>query len=158
MCAIVDADVAHQAFGALDQTNEAGRRFFDWLNSGRGKLVIGGKLRRELRRSRNFSEWAAQAAQAGILLSVDDATVCEMARALESGSALRSNDAHIIALARISGARLLYSNDQRLQEDFNDHRLVNHPRGKVFSTRQTPAFTTAQRDLLANRNLCRLQR
>ncbi len=89
---------------------------------------------------------------------VDDATVDEEARELESGNALRSDDAHIIALARVSGARLLYSNDHSLQQDFTDHRLVSNPRGKVFSTRQTSALTSAHRNLLANKNLCRMQR
>ena len=158
MCAIVDANVAHETFGGSHQRNEAGRRFFDWLRTGKGKLVIGGKLRGELMKLRSFSEWAAQAVQAGILQSVDDVAVNEEAYGLESGNALRSDDAHIIALARVSGARLLYSNDQDLQEDFTDRRLVNQPRGKVFSTRQTSAFTAAQRNLLANKNLCRMRR
>ncbi len=158
MCSIVDANVAHEAFGDARQRNEAGRRFFDWLSAGEGKLVLGGKLSNELGAIRNFREWAAQAVQAGIVQSVDDAAVNEEARELESRNAMRSDDAHIIALARISGARLLYSNDQRLQEDFTDYRLINRPRGKVFSTRQTSAFTAAQRSLLANKNLCRRRR
>ncbi len=158
MCVIVDANVAHETFGGSHQRNEAERRFFDWLNTGKGKLVIGGKLRGELMKLRSFSEWAAQAVQAGILQSVDDAAVSEKTRELKSGNALRSNDAHIIALAHVSGARLLYSNDQRLQQDFTNHRLVSRPRGKVFSTRQTSAFTATQRSLLANKSLCRMRR
>lgn len=158
MCAIVDANVTPEVFGGSHPTNEAGQRFFSWLNTGKGKLVLGGKLRNELGAIRNFREWAAQAIQAGIVQSVDDAAVNKEARELESGNALHSDDAHIIALARVSGARLLYSNDQRLQDDFTDHRLINRPRGKVFSTRQTSAFTAAQRSLLANKNLCRIGR
>lgn len=158
MCAIVDANVVHEAFGDSHHTNEAGRRFFDWLNAGKGKLVLGGKLRNELGAIRNFREWAVQAVQAGILQSVDDAAINEEARELESGNALLSDDAHVIALARVSGARLLYSNDQRLQEDFTNHQLVSNPRGKVFSTRRTSVFTAAQGNLLANKNLCRVGR
>lgn len=158
MCAIVDANVAPEVFGDSHPVNEAGRGFFSWLNAGKGKLIVGGKLRNELGAIRRFREWAAQAVQAGIVQSVDDAAVNEEARKLESGKALRSNDAHIIVLARVSGARLLYSNDDLLQQDFTDHRLVSKPRGKVFSTRQTTAFTSDQRNLLANRKLCRIRR
>ncbi|MDE2765899.1 MAG: hypothetical protein OXI25_05665, partial [Chloroflexota bacterium] len=70
MCAIVDVNVAHEVFGDWSQTNEAGRRFRDWLDTRGGKLVLGGKLRRELRGSGNFNRWAAQAIQAGIVQSV----------------------------------------------------------------------------------------
>ncbi|MDE2766415.1 MAG: hypothetical protein OXI25_08325, partial [Chloroflexota bacterium] len=99
-----------------------------------------------------------QAIQGGIVQSVDDDAVNEAARELESRNVLRSDDPHIIGLARVSRARLLYSNDQLLQEDFNDHRLVSNPRGKVFSTRRTSTFTDNQRKLLANKNLCRMPR
>ena len=47
----------------------------------------------------------------------------------------QSNDQHVIALAIVSGARLLYSNDRRLQRDFKDRRLIDPP-GKVYSTRR----------------------
>ena len=40
MCAIVDANVAHEVFGT-SQT-PAGKRFYDWINEGQGRLVIGG--------------------------------------------------------------------------------------------------------------------
>ena len=46
MCAIVDASVSHEVFG--DNRTEAGIHFFDWLSGEQGKLVVGGKLRREL--------------------------------------------------------------------------------------------------------------
>ena len=103
MCAIVDANVTPEVFGGSHPTNEAGRRFLSWLNTGRGKLVLGGKLRNELGAIRNFRKWAAQAVQAGIVQSVDDAAVNKETRELESGNALHSDDAHIIALARVSG-------------------------------------------------------
>ena len=67
----------------------------------------------------------------------------------------RSNDIHVIALAQISGARLLYSNDQALHEDFGNKLLIDRPRGKVYSTNERKDFTNAHRRLLNNRNLCR---
>lgn len=35
-----------------------------------------------------------------------------------------SNDRHILALARVSGSRLLASRDEALQEDFRSHQIV----------------------------------
>ena len=66
-----------------------------------------------------------------------------------------SNDAHIIALGQISGARLLYSNDKALHEDFGNKRLIDRPRGKVYSTNERKDFTNIHARLLNNRNLCR---
>ena len=47
---------------------------------------------------------------------------------------LKSNDSYVIELASSSGARLLYSNDRNLHDDFTSGEVVNKPRGKVHST------------------------
>ena len=47
MCAILDANVAHEVFTA-NQT-EAGREFLRWLTKRQGRLAVGGKLRRDSR-------------------------------------------------------------------------------------------------------------
>ncbi len=62
MCAIVDANAAHEVFGSnQNPASEAGKGFFRWLNSGKGKLVVGGKLKEELGRVPNYRIWAQQA-------------------------------------------------------------------------------------------------
>ena len=153
MCAILDANVAWQVFGA--ERPPAGRAFFDRIDSGRVRLVVGGRLRRELDHSEVFQQWRREAALAGRITLLNDDAVDETARQLEEENACRSNDEHVIAVARLSGARLLYSNDAELQDDFTDKTLVDHPRGKVYSTRFHEHLTPAHRRLLANRNLCR---
>ena len=52
MCVIVDNDVRDEVFGGA--TSEAGKYLFDWLTDGRGKLAVGGRLRRELGGSNSF--------------------------------------------------------------------------------------------------------
>ncbi len=42
MCAILDANVAGDVFGA--KRTSPGRQFFDWLETPRARLVGGGKL------------------------------------------------------------------------------------------------------------------
>ena len=55
---------------------------------------------------------------------------------------IRSDDPHVLALARASGARLLYTADQALINDFTDHRIVNEPRGKVYKRAANAALLT----------------
>ena len=71
---------------------------------------------------------------------------------LREEKACKSNDPHIIALAQVSGARLLYSNDKNLRDDFKDTKLVNG--GKIYSTLQDKRFSDAHKRLLARRDLC----
>lgn len=44
-----------------------------------------------------------------------------------------SDDPHVIALARATGVRLLYTGDGALANDFKDKRVIDRPRGKVYS-------------------------
>lgn len=152
MCAIVDANVAHQVFG--DNRPSAGMEFFAWLSSDKGSLVIGGKLRHELNRISSFKAWQKEAIQSGRVISANDNEVDAETKALESKGVCQSDDAHIIALAQISGARLLYSNDDKLQNDFKTKRLIDNPRGAVYSTLATQDLTTVHRKLLQT-NVCK---
>ena len=151
MCAIIDADIADQVFGSRKQRPEAGVEFFKWLQTGRGRLVTGGKNRRELVRT-SAQIWLRQAVLAGIVRRLDDVDVDATTNAVRDDC--KSNDPHVVALAQVSGARLLYSNDQGLHKDFSNKDLINQPRGKVYSTNQSSAFDARLRRLLDNRNLC----
>ena len=153
MCAILDANVAAQVFGA--ERPPAGRAFFEWIDSGHGRLVLGGRLRRELDRNQRLREWRLQAVLAGQITLLNDDAVDAKARQLKQENACLSDDEHVIAVAQLSGARLLYSNDSDLQDDFCNKALIDQPRGKVYSTRDRDDLTRVHQRLLANRNLCR---
>jgi len=45
----------------------------------------------------------------------------------------RSDDIHILALARAGGARLLYTEDKDLKKDFKNKAIIDDPRGKIYS-------------------------
>ncbi len=155
MCAIVDANVAHEVFATSPQP--AGEKFFNWLNEGTGRLVAGGKLLEELEASsKNFRAWASVAVGAGKLRIVNKNAVDTETNHIQSHGACESDDPHVIALAQVSGARLLYSNDRALQQDFKDKRLIDEPRGKVYSTSGGGSFQRSHDRLLKNKNLCRL--
>lgn len=152
MCTIVDASVAGEVFGS--NKPPAANKFFNWLMR-HGRLIVGGHLTSELARSsQHFREWAVQAQRRGILISIDDQDVQNRTNELRRKRICKSNDPHIIALAQVSGARLLYSNDRDLHKDFRDKNLIDDPRGNVYSTIHSGEVRRAHRDLLGKRNLC----
>ena len=155
MCAIVDANVASEVFGS--KLPPAGEKFFDWLNKGSGRLVVGGKLLEELEKSSaDFRRWGQEAQLAGKMRIASKSEVDARTEQIQSEGAIRSDDPHVIALAQVSGARLLYSNDGNLQQDFKNKKLIDDPRGKVYSTRGDRSFQGSHDSLLKNKNLCRL--
>ena len=152
MCAILDNDVAHQVFGR--DRPPAGLAFRKWIDSGKGQLIVGGQLRRELAENQAFRLWLQQALLKGRARSVSDAEVERRATYLKQAGLCRSNDSHIVALAQLSNARLLYSNDDDLRRDFGNKQLIDQPRGKVYSTKQSNDFQESHKRLLSQRRLC----
>ena len=153
MCAIVDVNVAHQVFGK--NRPPAGKRFFEWLSGPRGQLVVGGRLLEELSGNARLLQWLKSASLYGRARSVIDEDVNGRAELLRRNDICTSNDEHVIALALVSGARLLYTNDQALIDDFKSRDIVAGPRGKIYTTARNDRFTEAHRRLLAAPDLCR---
>ena len=151
MCAILDANVAHKVFGR--NRPEAGKAFFDWLDSKNGRLVVGGKLLRELDGAGVPKGWLQRAVQLGRVRNFDDQEIDNKTE--ELAPRCRSDDPHIIALAQISGARLLYSDDGRLHGDFKNSGLIDNPQGAVYSTMRSDRLTGGQKKLLRRNDLCR---
>ena len=151
MCVILDSNVVGEVFG----TNRppAGKGFFERIHSGRLRLIAGGKLLSELAHNEVFRLWWQEATRSGDVTDVDDRPVEEETRRLAKQKVCRSNDEHVVALAVVGGARLLYSNDKGLQKDFTDTDLINDPAGKVYSTIASKKFTPKKRQLL-DRSSC----
>ena len=158
MCAIVDANVAGEVFG--EDASPAGREFFNWLNGGRGRLVVGGKLLDELEDTRGFTTWASAATLAGRLTTLSEREVEARTRKIEREAAYSSNDPHVLAVAQIGNARLLFTNDQDLGLDFRRRSLIDRPRGRIYHTRDlhsrndNKGFSKAHKRLLRT-NVCR---
>ena len=131
MCIIVDAN----RIGLLlkDPPADDTRPIFRWLRRGHGAIVYstGSAFSRELqqRARERFREWA----RAGWARVVPAESFREDERILRDGELLKSDDAHVLALARASGARLLYTGDADLIEDFKNKRLIDRPRGRIYS-------------------------
>lgn len=150
MCAIVDASVVGELWD--DNSSEAGRGFRQWIEGPNGSLVLGGKLTQELD-SLRVTRWIRELTLGGKLRRFDDQDIAQLTAKLEARTSTdplhcKSDDHHIIALALISGARLLFSNDRDLQQDFKNPGLITQPRGTVYSTLETKAFNRRRRVLL----------
>ena len=159
MCAIVDVNVVSELWEATG--TDAGRAFRQAVDNGRVRLVVGGsRLDAEFSRAgERMRAWLTQLRLSGRMTRVSgqdvDLRAHELAaRPAPSDDACASDDEHIIALAEFSRARLLYTNDQALARDFKDKRLVDAPRGKVYSTPQSGEVKRVHRDLLGRTDLC----
>ena len=148
MCAILDASVCSRVFGSNNRP-DAGKEFFKWVDEGRGRLVIGGRLRVELFQNDEFRRWATTAIQYGRLKNCDDTLVDQCENTLND---LVSNDSHIIALAIESHARLLCTDDNNLMKDFKNRELIRNPRGTIFSIKPESKFDRKRRGILQRCN------
>ena len=152
-CAIVDANAVADVFG--DTPSEAGAGLRRWVADGDGQLISGGRLHQELRQaSHRFRQWVAVAQTTSQLRLISGRLVAEASAHFEAHPSRQSDDPHILALSSVSGARLLYSNDDALQQDFTNSDLLNNPRGRVYSTRVNSSFDRQKRDLLRNARPC----
>lgn len=146
MCAIIDANVVGEVFGP--NPTEAGKEFRAWIIKGSGRLISGGKLREELDRIQSFKKWAFRAGRTGKIKNINEEKVKRRMAQIQKESIL-SDDPHILALAQVSGARLLYSNDTDLHKDFKNKDL-----GFIYSTLRSKKFTPARKKLLEKKDLC----
>ena len=129
MCLIVDNSVSGIFFG---QTS--GNPYVDAINrvrSGRIRLVTGGKNLVELSNNAAIRTQITRWTGLGLAIRVDDQSITEEVRRVVASRLCKSNDEHIIALAKVSKARTLCTDDNDLQTDFKNTRLLT-PKGRIF--------------------------
>lgn len=129
MCLIIDANVVSLIFPnpSLDflPVHRA-------LVTGKARLVYGGQLTREYAAVKSFRRFLLLLDQRGSARQVPDTKVDEETERLRTAGVCKSNDHHVMALARVGGVRLLCSNDQDLSDDFKDVALLSRPPGSVY--------------------------
>ncbi len=157
MCAIVDNNIVAEVFGDENSRPEAGQQFRKKIDSGKIILALGGKLRSEIEH-KQFRRYWTEATKAGKVINSNDDEVQDLTDEIKDTKSCKSNDEHIIALAQISGARLLYTNDEALQTDFQEYNFVSGPGGKIYTTKIRRDYSNAHKRLLRDdtlENLCR---
>jgi hypothetical protein len=131
MCLIIDANVAGQLFAEGD-VRTAFAPVLRALIGGDAKAVYGGKLTDEYRRLATFWRYLAALDRAGLARQLPREAVLAETERLESERRCRSNDHHVIAIARVGRVRLLCSYGTTLHEDFKDKALLDDPRGSIY--------------------------
>jgi hypothetical protein len=134
MCLIVDTNLAALVFGS--PTNADFLPIIEWLTSpkGNGRLVVGGQLAHELEVMNTVRRFLRGLQQAGRARFIPQSEIALAQQALVATGRCVSNDPHVIALAQISGARVLCSQDKNLHTDFKNKQLIDKPRGRVYQT------------------------
>lgn len=146
MCAIVDTNVVAQMFEPT--RTAAGTAFRERVESGL-PLVAGGDLLRELDGNTSFRKWRQVAVHFGVFREEPEDQVGERTEKLRDGKLCASDDEHVVAVAQVSGARLLFTNDALLQRDFKNKHLVDAPRGKVYAPLPHRDLSTHHKRLLS---------
>lgn len=125
MCLIIDANCISEFLG----NSPAAKPVAQWLMKRTSKLALGGsKLSGEYRKCGRILLILKELQARGQIHKCSDDLV-DMKEAEIDGN-IKSDDPHIIAIAILSGARLLYSHDQLLHMDFS--RLA--PKGKIYQS------------------------
>lgn len=107
----------------------------DALKNGSARLAVGGtKMKNEYRANGAAWRYLRILEQAGRVRLIPDAKVDTEEVSVVEKYALKSDDPHVLALARISGARLLCSRDQGLHQDFCNPAIISKPRGYIYQT------------------------
>jgi hypothetical protein len=130
LCVIVDASVAGRVFSVPYEADFV--PLWDWLEKKDGKLVYGGRLAQELNRLPHARRRLAEMKRSGRALECLRQDVDAEERAVGKLRLCRSNDHHVVALARLSGARVLCTNDRNLEADFTNRQLVPAPKAKIY--------------------------
>lgn len=96
------------------------------------RLVAAGKLREELARNDRIRRQLVTLEQAGRLRSADVESLQNEEQRLRRTATCVSNDIHVLALAIVSGARTLATDDNALAADFRNKQVIDHPRGSIY--------------------------
>jgi hypothetical protein len=128
MCIIVDANSARD----LSAPTADGKPVLKWLLTGKGGLIVGGLLKRELVRAGLQSTMVALS-RAGRLRNLDDGKVSDVAAQICAGKKCLSNDPHVLAVAIVSGCRLFFTKDKDLHKDIKNKEILN-PSASIYTS------------------------
>ena len=155
MCVVVDTN-SRKCF--MDENNPSAVPLREWLRDGKGKLlhVESGRWLKE--HGTSSAEWKTlvrEYGRVGILKTIPtgefNATLTGLPEKTKSGE----KDKHVLALALAGGARLLYSDDNNLRDDFK-----NIAKGKIYpgvggqSNPNSDATIRRCRNMLKDGGLC----
>lgn len=130
MCIIIDNDIVSGVLGESIDPDYCDIIDILLRPTSKLRIVYGGKLLDEYN-SHYILDTLQVLDEAGKTNPIDRSLLETEISRLETRGACQSNDQHIIALAILSHARILCSNDKELMRDFTDRTLLR-PKGKIY--------------------------
>lgn len=125
---IIDANVATDTFKLTSPDFEP---VLKALFSGKASMAYGGQLLDEYEKITEVVRAVRALDQAGKAKLYSHKLLDAEVKLVKGTNLCKSNDEHVIALARLSKARLLCSKDQLLHVDFTNTGLLA-PKGKIY--------------------------
>ena len=136
MCVIVDMSVAKRVL--LDENDKDYDNLQEAIFSKNRIpsviIIYGGKLTDEYIKAHNVYQIVLSLERAGKAHQKNYQAVSKETKLIKRNLSYKSDDEHILALARISGTRILASADNDLKSDFKDKNLISKPRGKIYGS------------------------
>ncbi len=139
MCIIIDSCRMGDFLNPKHQDSAPIR---EWLKAG-GRMVysISGGFSDEIGNSPSYKERLTVYSNSGRAHLIPGELFADDEKKLKK-IGIRSNDPHVLALARFTRTRLLYTNDPKLIKDFKDRNFLKDPRGKVYKTAKNSDLLT----------------
>ena len=129
MCCILDVNCLGEFKNPADENMAPVR---EWHERQNGKFVYAGtrKFRKDWEKE-NHQKLIRTWKRRGKLKTVDAGKVEKETATLEGQ--IRSDDPHIIALARVANVKMLISHDRDLHDDFTNRKLIQG--GKIYQNK-----------------------
>jgi len=128
MCLIVDTSVVNELVANKTQRSKV---FFELQSKRRIRIATCSDLQKEHKGNAAVIDFFRRIKQNNLLNEIGDSRIRIEQRAV-GRIGHESNDSHVLALARVSGARVIATDDSDLREDVGNAKLLK-PKGKVFS-------------------------
>jgi len=147
MCIVVDVNVIPCVFDAENAKHNQYKPVLDWIIDGKGKLVIGGtSFLGELEKLPKYLKFFQVLNTAKKVVYVDNNLIDnERDRVRQLATDNDFDDPHLIGLLKISGCKLICTNDHRMKKYIPI----------FFSNRERPRFYTKSKNcnLLCDSNI-----
>jgi len=132
MCIIIDKSVIGVFLSEKAEHRRNSDPIRNWLEKGGGQIVYGGRNAEELESSARMRKYIVESGRRGRAKLIAKKSVDDDEATVAGLPELQSDDPHVLALARVSGARLLFAEDHDLEVDFRNTRIVHRPKGRVY--------------------------
>lgn len=137
MCLVIDTNTLSCVFNETNANHEEFKPVFDWIETGKGKIVFGGtNYMKELEKARQYLRLFVDYSKKGKTVRLKDDEVDKYEEEIKLRvNDSKFNDPHIMAIIAVSKCKVLCSNDKKSYIYIQNQELypkgVNRP--KIYS-------------------------